>query len=274
MSEDITYEVKDKMTLITLNIPKKLNALNGAQYMKLAKFVEQADKEEDTIATMIQASGRFFSAGANFADGGLASASSEDLFSTDYWLTNFVARNTYITNLFHNHTKVLIAAVNGPAIGLSAALLALCDLVYVMDDTKFYLLTPFSNLGLVCEGGTSATLFLRLGWSKASEALLFARPIQGPELNRLGFINKAYNDYKFNSTEEFNAQVYKDVTDQFENLHEDSILANKQLMKHAREELIHSANSREVIRGLNKWVEGVPQSRFVQLAQKDIKHKM
>lgn len=271
---DITYEVKGKVTVISLNIPKKLNALNGLQYLKLAKMVEEADKEEDTIVTMIQSSGRFFSAGANFSDGGLANAKSEDLFSHEYWLDKFVARNTYITNLFHTHSKVLVAAVNGPAIGLSAALLALCDLVYVMDDSKFYMLTPFSNLGLVCEGGTSATLFLRLGWSVASEALLFSRPIQGTVLNKLGFINKAYNEYNFKSADDFNAQVFKDISDQFEHLHEDSVLSNKQLMKYARESMIHSANSREVVKGLSKWVEGVPQSKFVQLAQKDIKHKM
>ncbi|EGV65799.1 dodecenoyl-CoA isomerase [Yamadazyma tenuis] len=274
MAEDIIYEVRDRTVVITLNIPDKLNSLNGEQYMKLARAVEDADNEEGTVVTIIQSTGRFFSAGANFSDKGISQAKTEDLFSHDYWLNKFVARNTYITNVFHNHKKVLVAAVNGPVIGLSAALVALCDLIYVKDDTQFYILCPFSNLGLVCEGATSATLFMRLGWSKASEALLFARPIQGPELTRLGFVNKAYNDYKFASTEEFNAQIYKDVVAQFENLHEASIFLNKELLKVNREPAIHAANSKEVVMGLYKWVEGVPQSRFVQLAQKDIKHKM
>lgn len=274
VEDEITYEVKDKTVVITLNLPKKLNALNGEQYMRLARCVEDADNEEDTICTMIQSSGRYFSAGANFSDKGIAEAKSEDLFSHEYWLSKFVARNTYITNVFHNHTKVLVCAINGPVIGLSAALVALCDLVYVMDDRKFYMLCPFSNLGLVCEGATSATLFMRLGWSKASEALLFSRPIPGTELNKLGFINKAYNDHKFNSVEEFNQQVYTDVTNQFKDLHEQSILLNKQLLKANRDQAVHAANSKEVIQGLYKWVEGVPQTRFVQLSQKDIKHKL
>lgn len=275
MSEvDITYEVRDNTTVITLNLPKKLNALNGEQYMRLARCVEDADKEEDTVCTIIQSTGRYFSAGADFTDKGIAQAKTEDLFSHEYWLSKFVARNTYITNVFHNHSKVLVAAVNGPVVGLSTALVALCDLIYVMDDTKFYLLCPFSNLGLVCEGATSVSLFLRLGWSKASEALLFARPIQGTELKQLGFINRSYNDVKFKSTEEFNQRVYDDVNDQFKNLHFPSIILNKQLLKANREQAIHAANSKEVVTGLYKWLEGVPQSRFVQLAQKDIKHKM
>lgn len=274
MSEgkDILYEVRDKVTIITLNIPNKLNALNGEQYLLLAKLIERADREEDTVVTIFQSSGRYFSAGANIADKNLGNVLSEELLSHEYWLNRFVARNVFLTDLFHNHRKVLVAAVNGPVIGLSSALLALCDLVYVMDELKFFLLAPFSNLGLVAEGASSSTLFLRLGWSKAAEALLFARPISGKDLSNLGFINKSY-DGQFKSVEDFNQAIHDEVVQNFSNLHFDSILANKQLLKANRDTLINSANSREVIQGFNKWMEGVPQTRFMQLFQKDIKHK-
>lgn len=272
--EDILYEVREKVTIITFNIPKKLNALNGDQYLLLAKLVERADREEDTVMTLIQSTGRYFSAGANIADKGLSNVDPEHLFSHEYWLDKFVARNVYLTDLFHNHTKILAAAVNGPVIGLSAAMLALCDLVYVMDETKFFLLAPFSNLGLVAEGAASATLFLRLGWSKSAEALLLARPIPGTELNKLGFINKNYGDVKFDSVEQFNQRVHDDLVSQFQGLYEPSIFANKQLLKANRDQLINSANSREVIKGFNRWVKGVPQERFMKLYQKDIQHKM
>lgn len=275
MSEgkDILYEVRDRVTLITLNIPEKLNALNGEQYLLLAKLIERADEEEDTVVTILQSTGRYFSAGANVMDKGISELSSEEVFAHETWLNRFVSRNVFLTDLCHNHKKVLIAAANGPVVGLSSAILSLCDLIYVMDTLKFYLLAPFSNLGLVAEGATSATLFLRLGWAKASEALLFARPIPGKELDKLGFINKAY-DGECLSTEEFNERVYTDVVAQFSNLWEESIFANKQLMKANRDQLINSANSREVIKGFNQWVKGVPQQRFVMLAQKDLKHKM
>lgn len=271
--QDILYEVRDKVTIITFNVPDKLNALNGEQYLLLAKLIERADKE-DTVMTLIQSTGRYFSAGANIADKGLANVDAEALFSHEYWLDKFVARNVFLTDLFHNHTKVLAAAVNGPVIGLSAAMLALCDLIYVMDDRKMFFLAPFSNLGLVAEGAASATLFLRLGWSKSAEALLLARPIAGPELNKLGFINKAYNDTKFDSVEQFNQKVHDDLVGQFKGLYEPSIFANKQLLKANRDQLINSANSREVIKGFNRWVQGVPQERFLKLYQKDIQHKM
>lgn len=271
---DVLYEVRGRTAIITLNLPSKLNALNGEQYLKLGKFVERANEEEGTVATIIQSTGRFFSAGANFSDKNLQQANLEEVFSHEYWLNRFVARNTWLTNLFNDHKKILVAAVNGPVIGLSTALLLLCDLVYVHNIEKFYLLAPFANLGLVAEGGSSASLFLRLGWSKASEALLLAKPISGQDCLNAGFINKHYNGKFGNNTDEFNQQVFKDVTNAFENLHEESIYQNKKLLKLTRDQYINHANSQEVMMGLNKWLQGVPQTRFAQLSQKEIKHKL
>lgn len=272
--EIILYEVRGKVAVITLNIPHKLNALNAEGYLLLGKLMERADAEEDTIVTLIQSSGRFFSAGADFSDKALAGNQDVDKFDHEFWLGRFVGRNAWLTDLFHNHTKVLVSALNGPVIGLSAALVALSDLIYVIDEAKVYVLTPFSNLGLVAEGASSATLFLRLGWSKASEALLFARPIPGAELTKLGFINKSYGDYNFKSVEEFNKKIYDDLVAQFDGLYEPSVLANKQLLKANRDKLITSANSTEVVGGFNKWKAGAPQRRFVQLSLKQIKHKL
>ena len=275
MSDDlgITYEVRGRTTIITLNSPKALNALSSEQYLRLGKLVEEADAEEDTVATIIQGSGRFFSAGASFKDPGLMPQNLTKSETHEYWLNKFVARNVWITDVFHNHSKILVAAVNGPAVGLSAALLALCDIIYVKEEKDFFLLGPFSNLGLVAEGASSASLFLRLGWSLASEALLLARPISGKDLYRVGFINRTF-DGQFKTTEEFNDHVCKMVAHYFENLHEDSIFKNKKLLKANRDQLINSANSNEAIRGFGKWMEGVPQAKFAKLAKKDIKHKI
>lgn len=271
--EDILYEVKGKVTVITLNLPTRLNALNGTQYLELAKLMAMADEEEDTIATVIQSTGRYFSAGANVSDGSLVVDDPAELFSHDFWFKNFVGRNAYLVDLFHNHKKVLVAALNGPVIGLSAALVALCDIVYAIDEKKVFLLAPFANLGLVAEGSASSTLFLRLGWSKAAEALLFSQPIPGKDLDKLGFFNTTYNGEGL-TTEEFNAKVLNDVQTKLEGLYEPSIFANKQLLKANRDQLINSANSKELIIGFNRWIEGIPQQRFVQIANKQIKHKM
>jgi len=70
-------------------------------------------------------------------------------------LKGFVANNLEITNAFYTHPKILITALNGPAIGLSAALISLSDFVYAAPHA--FLLTPFTSLGLVAEGGANAS---------------------------------------------------------------------------------------------------------------------
>lgn len=271
--EVITYEVKDRITVITLNIPDKLNALNGAQYLQLGKYLVEADEEEDTVCTLIQSTGRYFSAGANFADKALTEGDPAEVFSHEFWLKGFAGRNVWLTDLCHNHKKVLVAALNGPVIGLSAAIVSLCDLVYAIDEEKVNLLAPFSNLGLVAEGATSVTLFHRLGWSRSAEALLFAKPVSGQDLNRLGFFNRTYNGQNL-STEEFNKTVFEDLKVQFAGLYEESILANKQLLKDNRDRDINAANSKEAIIGFNRWIQGIPQARFVELSRRERRNKM
>ena len=102
---------------------------------------------------------------------------------------------------------------------------------------------------------------------------MFSKPIPGKDLDKLGFFNKTYSGEKL-TTEEFNAKVLNEVKAKLEGLYEPSIFANKQLLKANRDQLINSASSKELIIGFNRWIQGIPQQRFVQIANKEIKHKM
>lgn len=96
--------------------------------------------------------------------------------------------------------------MNGPAVGLSASLVALCDIVYSKNDSVF-LLFPFSNLGFVAEVGTSVTLAQKLGINSANEHLIFSSPVLFEEL--LGtMITK---NYQLIDTDSFNKKVLKDL---------------------------------------------------------------
>jgi peroxisomal 3,2-trans-enoyl-CoA isomerase len=92
----------------------------------------------------------------------------------------------------YTHPKILITALNGPVIGLSAALLVFSDFIYCTPHT--FLLTPFSSLGLVAEGGASRAFVQRLGISKASEALIMSKRISAEELLQVGFVNKIFSE--------------------------------------------------------------------------------
>jgi Delta3-Delta2-enoyl-CoA isomerase len=64
----------------------------------------------------------------------------------------------------------LVTALNGPAIGLAAALISFSDLIYAVPSA--FIMTPFSSLGLVADGGASYGFVQPMGIAKASEALI------------------------------------------------------------------------------------------------------
>lgn len=105
-----------------------------------------------------------------------------------HWLETFVAGNLYLTHAAATHSKILVAALNGPAVGGGAAVAAFADFIYA--GPKAYLLFPFASLGLVAEVGTSRTLVQKMGISLANEAMLMGRKIPIEELLRCGFVNR------------------------------------------------------------------------------------
>ncbi len=83
--------------------------------------------------------------------------------------------------------KPLVAAIEGPAVGVGATLCFHCDLVYAAPSARFSM--PFVNLGLVPEAGSSLLAPLRFGAAKAAEFLLLAEPFDAETACRLGLVN-------------------------------------------------------------------------------------
>lgn len=284
---EITYEVKGKTAVITLNVPEVYNALTGSAYRRLEQLVRHAADEPDTLVTLIQSTGKFFSAGANLGSG--AGQVKEDVIDlkqlddpndpkeyeflktrTQHAYT-FGTRNLVATETFYNHPKVLIVALNGPVIGLTASLVALADFVYARDTAWF--LTPFSNIGLAPEGGASFSLVYRLGHSKASELLLSSSKLNADELYRLGFINQVYSSKEYD-TPKFNAAIQKLIEDKFYHLHPESLIISKKLMRQAVAKNYAEANALEVVYGTEQFAKGIPQKRFAALKSGELKHKL
>ncbi|KAG5420367.1 ECI1 [Candida metapsilosis] len=267
VTSPFNYEVIGNAAVITLNNPKKLNALTLPQYDMLARLIARANDEKNTTITLIQSTGRAFSAGGD------AKFVGEQDTKFETWLRLSFIMQHHLTQTILEHKKILAVAMNGFAIGLSAAIVTLCDLVYVHDVSKTFLSTPFPNIGVLSEGGLAATLPIRLGWSKAAEALLLSKRISGEELMKLGLINKAY-DGKYSSTEDFNKAVLGELLTAAEGLHSDSIFQIKNLLKANFRQIVSYTNSRESYDGLANWTSGVPKERFRKLASGELKHKM
>lgn len=188
---------------------------------------------------------------------------------------NFVSNNVDVTRTFYTHSKILVVALNGPAVGLSAALVAMADFVYAAPHT--FLITPFSSLGLVAEGGASRTFVERLGISKANEALIMGRRITCEELEKTGFVNKVITapSGKKEDSEGFLKKVLEEVDDRLgTHLNQTSLLKIKELIRRPERELLDRQNGVEAFMGMERFLSGVPQEEFRKLAMGEKKHKL
>lgn len=187
----------------------------------------------------------------------------------------FVINNVDVTRAFYNHSKILVIALNGPTVGPSAALVAHADFVYAAPHT--FLLTPFSSLGLVAEGGASRAFVERLGIAKANEALLMSKRITCEELERSGFVNKVIAAPSGNreDSEGFLKAVLEEVEDKLgEHLNQSSLLKIKELIRRPEREVLDRQNGYEAFMGLERFMLGLPQEEFRKLASGEKKHKL
>lgn len=140
----------------------------------------------------------------------------------------------YMVESFIRFPKLLIGIINGPAIGIGATMLALCDILYASETAYFY--TPFTNLALCAEGCSSITFPRILGTSKANEMLNLNHKMSAKEALAFGFVSHVYK----------NEQEIWDKLKQIEELPLGSILANKNLTRKFTISELENANKSEI----------------------------
>jgi peroxisomal 3,2-trans-enoyl-CoA isomerase len=302
----ITVSYQDRVAIVTLNRPDKLNALNADLYYLLGERLREIDSRKDIFITVVTGTGRFFSAYVipcfhpnNFyirqkmcqesethltfypshsgADVTSTRPGSGDLSSNvrRELVKGFVANNVDVTRSFYNHSKILVVALNGPAVGLSAALVAHADFIYAAPHT--FILTPFSSLGLVAEGGASRAFVERLGIAKANEALIMSKRISCDELVAAGFVNKVITPEsgKKEDSDGFLKKVLEEVEDRLgTHLNQTSLLGIKELIRRPERELLDRQNGIEAFAGLERFLAGYPQEEFRRLASGEKRHKL
>ncbi|CAP86576.1 hypothetical protein E8E15_007938 [Penicillium rubens] len=276
MSNDnlITVTYQDRVAVVTLNRPDKLNALNADLYYLLGERLREIDSREDIFITVLTGKGRFFSAGADVTSVRPGGDDTNPNVRREL-VKGFVANNVDVTRTFYNHSKILVVALNGPAVGLSAALVAHADFIYAAPHT--FLLTPFSSLGLVAEGGASRAFVERLGVAKANEALIMSKRISCEELVSTGFVNKVITPEsgKKEDSDGFLKKVLEEVDDRLgTHLNQSSLLKIKELVRRPERELLDRQNGLEAFMGLERFMKGTPQEEFRRLASGEKRHKL
>ncbi|CAI4051819.1 hypothetical protein SKDZ_15G3260 [Saccharomyces kudriavzevii ZP591] len=271
MSERVDYHIDGHFFIIKLNDPKHLNSLTFEDFVYIALLLQKANTIDSVLFTVLQSSGKYFSSGGKFSavnelngeEGG------NEVEKISKLVSAISSPNVFVANAFAAHKKILICFLNGPAIGLSASLVALCDIVYSQNDSVF-LLFPFTNLGFVAEVGTSVTLIQKLGINSANEHMIFSSPISFKEL--LGTI--VTKNYQLNDTETFNKNVLEDLKQNVRWLYPKSILGMKDLLHNQMKQELIKSQAMETNGTLPFWASGEPFKRFQQLQKGNRRHKL
>ncbi|SKB06134.1 enoyl-CoA hydratase/isomerase family protein [Aeromicrobium choanae] len=182
MSHDvITVEVDDTVAVITLNRPDDLNASNAALHGRLATIWDEVAALDGIRAVVLTGAGPAFSAGGDF---GLL----DQMVQDPQLRSDVMDEAAVIARAVVDFPLPLIAAVNGPAVGLGASLAGFADLV-VMDE-KSFLADPHVSLGLVAGDGSVLSWPLHIGLQRAKEWILLGGRISAQEALRIGLANR------------------------------------------------------------------------------------
>lgn len=185
MTEQVLTDIQDGVIVIRLNRADKKNALTGAMYNGISDALDRLESDSSLRVGLITGSADCFTAGNDLMDFMSASGIGGD---------SPVGR--FLRTLPHL-SKPLVAAVNGPAIGVGTTMLLHCDLVYAAPGAKFQM--PFVNLALCAEAGSSLLLSQRLGYRRAAELLLLCEAFTAEEAKEMGIVNRvvpADEDYQ------------------------------------------------------------------------------
>ncbi|MCO1333230.1 enoyl-CoA hydratase [Microbulbifer sp. OS29] len=174
---EIQVQVKDRILEMTINRPERKNALTMVMYKTMADLLNSAATNTDIRVAIISGAEGIFTSGNDLNDflGGSTEGEESPVFQ-------------FMSALYH-FPKPVVAAVNGPAVGIGTTMLLHCDLSFAGEDSMFQM--PFVDLGLCPEYGSSYLLPRIAGHAKASELLLLSKRFGAREAVEIGICNAA-----------------------------------------------------------------------------------
>ncbi|GAA2409878.1 enoyl-CoA hydratase/isomerase family protein [Actinomadura vinacea] len=182
LSPDLAVTAHGPIRLVELNRPGKLNSMSEGLHTALAEVWDRVAADADARAIVLTGRGRAFSAGGNFE---VMTRVQRDQAFRDQ---NVNEARRIITGMVRCPVPV-VAAVNGPAVGLGCSLALLSDIVLISEDA--YLSDPHVQVGLVAGDGGALVLPLIVGLARAKELLFLGRRVSAEDAVRLGLANSA-----------------------------------------------------------------------------------
>jgi 2-(1,2-epoxy-1,2-dihydrophenyl)acetyl-CoA isomerase len=185
--ETIRFDVDGPVARITLNRPEDLNPLSLRMAGELLEALGQVESDVELRAVLLTGAGRGFSSGADLkGDRPLTADGKPDV------LTGLREVYNPLMVKLRRLEKPVVAAVNGPAVGIGASLAAACDLVIAAQSA--YFLLAFVNIGLTLDGGASVSFAARIGHGRAAELALLGERLPAATAVEWGLANRVVPD--------------------------------------------------------------------------------
>lgn len=167
---------KSSILLVALNNPSTKNAFSTDQYDDLIRLLDIVTNDDTIDAVVLTGVGEYFTSGADI--------------NSFFELADYVEENEEEGDILKTASprfmlalisfpKMIVAAVNGPAVGIGVTLLPHCDLVYCTENATFW--TPFTRVAIVPEFCSSLTFVAAMGLPRANELLLMGKKIDAKQ---------------------------------------------------------------------------------------------
>ena len=180
--EQITYAVTDGVLTITLDRPDRLNAFTGQMADELVDAFDRADADDDVRAVVVTGAGRGFCAGADLAGGGATFDYADGPAHRD--------EGGRVSLRIFESVKPVIAAFNGPAVGIGVTMMLPADVRLASTTARFGFV--FARRGIVLEAASSWFLPRIVGISRAMEWAATGRVFGADEALAAGLVRSVH----------------------------------------------------------------------------------
>jgi 2-(1,2-epoxy-1,2-dihydrophenyl)acetyl-CoA isomerase len=192
LGDTVLHTVEDGVARITLNKPAAANALSPDQRELIIDLLAQADADTAVRVVVLGAAGKFFCSGADIRGIANTMAGQRVVGQT---IRNMMTGVQKLIAALLDCGKPVIAAVQGPALGLGAHMAYACDLIVASEAAYFQ--EPFVQRGISVDSGGAYLLPRRIGLQKAKELVFFGDRLSAAEAAALGLVNKVAPESEF-----------------------------------------------------------------------------
>lgn len=212
--EQIAYEVSNQVATVTLNRPDKLNAWTQKMEEEVTEAIRAASSDDQVRVIILTGAGKGFCAGADMS---LLSAISQESSPRSEFLFDMKVEGAVRADFQKKHAwlltvpKPIIAAINGPAVGLGFVVPLYCDFRFASEKARFSVI--FSKRGLVAEYGLAWMLPRLVGVGNAIELMYTSKLFDAREALRIGLVSRVLPEENFlGAVQEFARELASTVS--------------------------------------------------------------